>query len=222
MAKRLDAEHFQPKYKALLDHLRTHAHRVRYVGEFATHCDRGAQPKYVKGGTLAIVNSQHILENGLDYENFEHTDASVWDDRNFKEARIIHGDILTYTTGAKVGRSAVYLSADRAVASNHVNLLRLRDENPIYVAGVVNSMIGRWQTRMLVSGSAQVELYPSDIRRFLIPFIGEDEEKAVASAIQGTYTSRRQVNELLARATYALQVAIENSESAAVAFLNGG
>jgi restriction endonuclease S subunit len=57
-------------------------------------------------------------------------------------------------------RTQVYLSSERAFASNHVNLLRIIGENPIYVAFVINSKIGRLRTEKLSAGSAQQELYP--------------------------------------------------------------
>jgi hypothetical protein len=217
---RLDAEHFQPKYKAMLAHIKKLAVRWRIIDEIAELCVRGEQPKYVEDGTLAVVTSQHILENGLDYEGFELTDDKYWGHPDFVTARIQTNDILTYTTGAKVGRTAPYLADYRALASNHVNLLRLKAENPIYVAVVMNSMIGRWQTRMLVTGSAQVELYPQDIRRFVIPFVDETSEKAIIDAVLRAHAARRKAHELLESAKRAVEIAIEESEEKALLFLS--
>jgi len=216
---RLDAEHFQPKYKALLERIQKHAPRCRRVDEFFIHCDRGEQPEYVEDGSLAVVNSRHILENGLDYDGFERTSSKYWNEPNFKSAHIFRNDILTYTTGAKVGRTAAYMSDERALASNHVNLLRVKDENPVYVAAVMNSMIGRWQTQMLVTGSAQVELYPGDIRRFLIPFVDAKTEAAIVAAVELAHTTRRESRSLLDRAKRAVEIAIEKSEVAAITYL---
>ena len=42
----------------------------------------------------------------------------------------------------------------------HVNILRVENANPVYVAFVLNSLIGRMQTKQVVTGSAQAELYP--------------------------------------------------------------
>ncbi len=216
---RLDAEHFQPKYKALLDHVRDHAVRCRVVDEIAEKCDRGEQPKYSEDGTLAVVTSQHILENGLDYEGFERTDETYWEHKDFISAQIQKGDILTYMTGANVGRTAAYLAGDRALASNEVNILCLREENPIYVSVAMNSMIGRWQTRMSVTGSAQVHLYPQDIRRFVIPFVDEGSERAIVDAVMKAYSSRRKAHRLLESAKHSVEIAIEESEERALAFL---
>ena len=42
------------------------------------------------------------------------------------EAHIQQNDLLIYTTGAYIGRTNVYLRDAPAMASNHVNMLRLR------------------------------------------------------------------------------------------------
>ncbi len=216
---RLDAEHFQPKYMAMLERIQKHALHCRHVEEFSAHCDRGQQPEYVEDGTLAVINSRHILECGLDYDNFESTGAQYWNELKFKSARIFRNDILTYTTGANVGRTAAYLNDERALASNHVNLLRVNEVNPIYVATVMNSMIGRWQTQMLVTGSAQAELYPDDILRFLIPFVEKKTEATIIAAVERAHAARQRAHELLAAAQHAVEIAIEDSEAAALAHL---
>ncbi len=217
--KRLDAEYYQPKYKALIRQIGEKANRIRYVEEFAEFCERGVQPKYFDDETLHVVTSQHILENGLDYDNFNHTKAEFWDHNDFKSARIYHGDILTYTTGANVGRTTVFLNDERALASNHVNLLRLKEENSIYVAVVMNSMIGRWQTRMWGTGSAQVELYPGDIKKFAIPFIGSAMVQVIADKIVNAYKARRDARTMLELAKQSVEIAIEKNEEAAFKYL---
>lgn len=218
-AGRLDAEHFQPKYRAMIEITSQHAVRVRRVDEFAIHCDRGAQPIYDVAGELAVVNSRHILEGGLDYDNLERTDITYWNESKFIASRIYQNDILTYTTGAKVGRTVAYFDTRRALASNHVNLLRIEGENPFYVATVINSMIGRLQTRMMVTGSAQVELYPADIRSFTIPFVDKITEKKIEQTVRSTHAARRQAQALLDAAKRAVEIAIEDSEAAAMDYL---
>ena len=218
-AARLDAEHFHPQFQAMLDQATLHAKRCRVVSDFASFCDRGTQPIYFEDGTLAVVNSKHILESGLDYDNFERTAASYWNERDFIDARIERGDILTYTTGANIGRTAVYLSDEGALASNHVNLTRIEDENPVYVAVVLNSMIGRMQTRRACTGSAQVELYPSDIRQFIVPFVAPEIESEIVRCVEESHVAKRRAKALLERAKRAVEVAIEADEAAGFAIL---
>lgn len=216
---RLDAEHFQPKYVAMLDRIKQFAPRWRRVADFADFCDRGAQPIYTENGPLAVVNSRHILENGLDYDNFERTDEAQWDNPNFLLSRLHRGDILTYTTGAKIGRTAAYLSDEKALGSNHVNILRLNEEKTVYVAVVLNSIVGRMQTRCQCTGSAQVEIYPSDIRAYVVPFVSDTVQAQIVTAVEAAHDARRQAKQLLETAKRAVEVAIEDSEASALALL---
>ncbi|RYG93978.1 MAG: hypothetical protein EON58_17255 [Alphaproteobacteria bacterium] len=189
------------------------------MGDFAEHCDRGTQPLYTEDGRLAVVNSRHILENGLDYDNFERTDAAYWNQPDFVDSQIHRGDKLTYTTGAKIGRTAAYLENAPALASNHVNLVWVSEENPIYVSVVLNSMIGRMQTRRACSGSAQVELYPGDIRNFVVPFVSDKTQEAIAKAVTDAHHARARAKNLLETAKRAVEVAIEQSEAAGLVLL---
>jgi restriction endonuclease S subunit len=167
---------------------------------------------------LNVINSRHILARELDYKNFEQTHNDSWDTQ-FK-ARIYRNDILTYTTGANIGRTQVYLSDEKALASNHVNILRIEHENPVYVAFVLNSKIGRLQTEQLSAGSAQQELYPKDIDNFYIPFINKDVQTQIADLVQQSFTLKAESERLLETAKRSVEIAIETDEQTALDYIN--
>ena len=216
-ANRLDAEYFQPKYEELINIISSHAVYVKSISELQRYNARGLQPQYIENGTLDVITSKHILENGLDYDAFEKTDESNWELQ--KKARISQGDILTYTTGANIGRTAYYSRIERALASNHVNILRVDHEYPEYVAFVMNSLIGRSQTERLCAGSAQVELYPKDIEKFIIPFIQGEKQKEIIALLGESHQFKIQSKSLLECAKRAVEIAIEQDEQAALAWL---
>jgi len=167
---------------------------------------------------LNVINSRHILERELDYKNFGQTHSESWNTQ--EKARVYRNDILTYTTGANIGRTQVYLSDEKALASNHVNILRIENENPVYVAFVLNSKIGRLQTEQLSAGSAQQELYPKDIDNFYIPFINKNAQTQIANLVQQSFTLKAESERLLATAKRAVEIAIETDEATALAFIS--
>ncbi|OHB39073.1 MAG: hypothetical protein A2099_05075 [Planctomycetes bacterium GWF2_39_10] len=209
-ANRIDAEYYQPKYNNLLLIIKKKAKYYRQVKEFRSFNARGEQPIYVKEGNLRVINSRHILEQHLDYENSERTHEQNWNLQS--NARVFKYDILTYTTGAYVGRTNIYLENDRTLGSNHVNILRFREENPIYVSVVLNSMIGRLQTKRLVTGSAQVELYPCDIDKFIIPFIDTKKQEHISSLVEESYRAKREAKALLGEAKKKVEEMIEKGK----------
>ncbi|MDU9050601.1 MAG: restriction endonuclease subunit S [Candidatus Electrothrix sp. Rat3] len=216
-AGRLDAEHFQPKYDELIEAITTNSFYSKNISEIQTHNARGLQPKYAVDGELDVITSKHILEHDLNYDGFEKTCESNW--KKQKKARIQKGDILTYTTGANIGRTACYSISKPALASNHVNILRIRNENPEYVAFVMNSLIGRLQTERLSAGSAQAELYPKDIEKYLIPFTEEKIQQEIVALIEKTRSLKAQSKHLLECAKRAVEIAIEQDEQTAMDWL---
>jgi restriction endonuclease S subunit len=216
---RLDAEFYQPKFDELFKHIHENADYVKTVGEMETFNARGLQPVYAEHGTLAIINSRHILEDGLDYDGFERTESACWDTQ--ERAQVCRNDILVYTTGANIGRSQPYLSDEPALASNHVNILRIQGEEPLYVAFVMNTLIGRMQTDRLSAGTAQAELYPKDISQFLIPFVPKKKQQEIIARLIEAREKKAESYRLLEKAKQAVEIAIEQGEEAATAYLEG-
>ena len=212
---RIDAEFYHPKYEYLFSMLQNNAIFTKKIEEIKTHNARGVQPIYVMDGELNVVNSKHILDTSLDYDNFEKTHSSVWGSK--PKAQIHKNDILTYTTGANIGRTSTYLSKERAIASNHVNILRLtQGYNCLYVALVMNSQIGRMQVERLSAGSAQQELYPKDIDKIVIPFIEENLQQEIEKYIVEAYKEKTKGFSLLRLAIDAVGLAVEQSEDVAL------
>ena len=203
---RLDAEYYQSKYDEIEERIKTVPYKT--IAELQTFNARGVQPDYISNGTVSVVNSKHILENGLDYDNFEKTTTDFL--KQNERATIKENDILIYTTGANIGRAQPYLLSELAVASNHVNILRLDGINPLYAAFVLNSKIGRLQTEKMCTGSAQAELYPSDIEKFLIPILPSETQNQIAKLIQTSFALRQESKRLLESAKLAVEREIEN------------
>lgn len=213
---RLDAEYYQKKYDIIEKIIRDQKHKA--IKEIRTENFRGMQPIYVENGDLDVINSKHILEYALDYNAFEKTSNKYWDIQN--RARVFKGDILTYTTGANIGRTQVYQIDKRAIASNHVNIIRLKEENPFYVGFVLNSLVGRMQTEKYSAGSAQAELYPKDLDEFLIPIIDYPTQEKIAALVEESFTLKKQSEQLLETAKRAVEIAIEQNEEAAFTHIN--
>lgn len=203
---RLDAEYYQRKYDELFEKLKDV--KCKTIREIKDINYRGFQPEYVVNGTIDVINSKHILEDGLDYDNFEKTDENSY--RKYDRSHVNYGDILTYTTGANIGRTQVYLSDKKAMASNHVNMLRVKNINPVYVALVLNSFIGRMQTEKYCSGSAQVELYPDDLEKFIIPILSPNLQKEIANLVLKSFDCKKQSKHLLQEAKQMVEAEIEN------------
>lgn len=205
---RADAQHFQPRFRQLLKHLS--AFRTVRVRNIRTWNRRGVQPVYIPYGQVDVVNSQHLGPKHIDYEGLEKTNRSAFG--SAPEAHIEYGDLLIYTTGAYIGRTNAYMSSAPAMASNHVNILRLTaDIDPAYMALVFQSVIGQLQTQQHARGSAQAELYPSDIDRFVVPLLDPEKQKEIGDLVRSSLQKQQESRRLLEEAKTRVEQLIEEA-----------
>lgn len=208
LTHRTDAQHYQPRFARLLEHLAQFStKRVREVRRFNR---RGIQPVYVDDGTYAVVNSQHLGPKHINYDGLQKTTENIFN--LSPEAHIQTDDLLIYTTGAYIGRTNVYLDDAPAFASNHVNILRLSpDIDHAYMAMVFQSIIGKFQTQKHARGSAQAELYPSDIDKFVVPMLPPDKQQEIGNLVRGSLAKQRESAQLLELAKFRVEQLIDET-----------
>ena len=162
-SRRADPEYYFPAFRAFKAAL-PNAISLSPLSNHLEFCQRGKQPMYSRTG-LSVVNSKHVQPNRI-----------VMDDNRLARAnpdeslQIRFGDTLLNGTGrGTIGRAAAYLREEPAVADNHVTILRSRSLDPAFLAQYLNSTAGHLQVEMHQRGtSGQLELYPLDIRKFLV------------------------------------------------------
>ncbi len=172
---RLDAEFFEAKYYALIEAIRKTG-KGRLLGGIVAHCERGLQPEYDAEGEVAVVNTKHMGRQFLS-DDFERCSLAAW--MKQKKARLKPYDVLFYSTGAYIGRANCWFGDEKAIGSNHVTIIRPSAEcNPVYLSLFMNSRVGVMQAERLAHGSAQREVYPSDLRAYTVwlPSMKKQEE----------------------------------------------
>ncbi len=211
ISRRSDPQHYQPRFQQLTDHLSSF--RIERVRSIRTYNRRGLQPIYMQNGKVDVINSQHLGPTHIDYEGLQRTSATAY--AAAPEAHIQRDDLLIYTTGAYIGRTNVYLSDAPAMASNHVNILRLRPGiDAAYMAMVFQSVVGQFQTQKFARGSAQAELYPADIDRFVVPLIDCKQQKAIGDLVRESLGKQQESRRLLEQAKARVEQLIEEAARA--------
>lgn len=207
-ARRSDAQHYQPQFIQLFKHL-SHF-KTKRIREIRTYNRRGVQPVYIKNGPINVVNSRHIGPQHIDYDGLQKTSKEAF--YAFPEAHIQKNDLLIYTTGAYIGRTNAYLKDTPALASNHVNILRLTpDIDAAYMALVFQSVIGQFQTQKHARGSAQAELYSVDIDRFIVPLIEPSKQSEIGDLVRSSLKKREESKTLLEQAKNRVEQLIEEA-----------
>lgn len=206
LSRRLDAQHYQAQFTQLLDHIAKFP--TRKVRDIRTCNRRGIQPIYVSDGTYDVINSQHLGPKHINYDGLQKTSPQAF--AASPVAHIRQNDLLIYTTGAYIGRTNVYLSDNPAFASNHVNILRVKpDIDAAYMAMVFQSVVGQFQTQKHSRGSAQAELYPNDIDKFVVPILPFEQQRIIGDLVRESLVKQRESARLLEQAKARVEQLIE-------------
>lgn len=215
-AGRLDAEHYHPRFEALLGLIDATGTGEK-LGNYLIKNKRGKQPDYTNAG-LPVVNSKHVFRNEvrLDSENR----LAVFDENDLL---ISQGDVLMNGTGVgTIGRVAAYLHECQAVPDNHVTILRPKDElDPVYLSVFLNTIAGQLQVEQRLRGSSgQIELYPNDIAEFRVWLAPKALQQSIREQVEQSFAQKQRAAQLLDAAKRAVEIAIEDSEAAALAYLD--
>ncbi|MDT8758672.1 restriction endonuclease subunit S [Sphingomonas psychrotolerans] len=212
-AGRFDAAYFAPKHDEVLARLKATGQAIKIGDDPDALVARGGQPLYVDDG-VPVINSRHVRVNRvmLDHAN-----------RRAQPGRLTirNGDVLINGTGVgTIGRAAPFLSDQPAIPDNHVTVVRVQHVDPLFLSVFLNSPIGQLQVERMISGSSgQIELYPDDIRNLTIWLAPDAVQKRIRADVQGAFDAQAHSTRLLAAARRAVEIAIEESEEAALAFI---
>jgi type I restriction enzyme M protein len=224
-AGRIDAEHFRPKFAALVEKMKLHGKVVR-LGDYLDFCERGRQPNYADDG-LPVVNSRHVRGGVVELNSqnrFANEDPAQLKLNEEKRTTIKQGDVLMNGTGVgTLGRCAVYLYENKALPDNHITILRPMmdaDLDPVFLGAQLNSVVGQMQVEQYFKGSSgQIELYPTDIKQFRIWLAPQEIQLRIRDHIEAGHRASEQAQAMLDWAKRAVEIAIEDSEAAALQHL---
>lgn len=208
---RLDAEFHRPKHDALKAEVAS-----RFTLEvLAGSVSKGFTVPYYEDGTLPIIRSGDL--GSLDDESrFLRTRP----DEDIFELEV--GDVLISSIGfGSIGKVQVFDRAGRYGTVSEVTVVRQKRFNPYYLTAFLRSLAGQMQIERFITGATgQLHLYGRDVSKFWVPVIPggaqlEFEQLAIAAR-----QARLASCVLFEAAKRAVEIAIENSDAAALTLLS--
>ncbi|MBQ5969526.1 MAG: restriction endonuclease subunit S [Clostridia bacterium] len=217
---RLDAEYYQPKYDSL----------------FKTIEHFGCKPL---GGSSGIVTIKKSIEPGSDaYQNEGIPFVRVSDVSKFEvsepelflsddvienvESLFPKKDTILFSKDGSVGIAYKVEEDMRLITSGALLHLTVRDTDvvlPDYLTLVLNSPIVQLQAERDANGAIIQHWKPSEIEKVVIPILDMSIQREISEKIQGSFALRRKSKELLEYAKQAVEMAIEQGEDSALAWL---
>lgn len=175
-------------------------------------------------GEVPFLGAEHVKDFRIDYE----PDRLITAEQHTGElarTRLQNGDLLITIKG-RVGNTAIVEGLEQEVNINQdIARLRLTDALPHwYVAAFLNSRFGKLMIEKFSTGQINPFLGLANVRLLPIPVFDVEVMNHIAYSthqlINDAYSSQAQAKLLLERAKRAVEIAIEESEAAALTYLD--
>ena len=222
-ASRLDAEHFHPKFAAAFEYMHASDLKITPLERLIEPIRNGVDLReFVENGT-AYIRVGDIKGGRIELERCKRVSATK---ETVKQSIYLQeGDVL-FTRKGSFGNAAVVGHNDRnAIISTEIMLLRLhksirRQINPDYLAAFFNSSMGKLQAEKWAHGVAFYSVTQKDLYKFEIPLVDSGVQEQIADILGDANRLRDESRRILEAAKRTVEIAIENGEADAMAFLN--
>ncbi len=219
-AGRLDAEHFQPKYRSLISHLKDRPDGCVRLGDLCPNPVNGVEVREYedKGVPYLRVGDIHNFTVDENSVKFIAVDAAA---REIEKVRLRVGDVLVSRSGSLAVIGVVKADWLHAVISSHLIRVRIEDAefDPYYVATFLSSLPGKMQIEQQSNGGVQPEINQPALKSIVIPKLDKELQQKIRSSIKFGDATTEKAKRLLEAAKRAVEIAIEENEDAALAFL---
>ena len=175
-------------------------------------------------GEVKFLTAEHIHDFKINYATNKRV-LLHHHQNELARTHLLRGDILLTIKG-RVGNAAVVENINELVNINQdVAILRLMPEvNPYYVAGFINSSMGKLLVEKISTGQINPFLGLGNLRKLSIPIFAAQRMDEIGHAIKykidDAYKAQRQSQQLLEIAKIGVERAIETDEATATTWMN--
>lgn len=217
---RLDAEYYQPKFDALFDALKKFSNKRLGGNNGIVSIKKSIEP-----GSDAYKNEGIPFIRVSDVSKHEITSPEIYLSHDVVEnvaALFPKKDTILFSKDGSVG-IAYKLERDEDIITSgallHLTVKNTSEVLPDYLTLVLNSPVVQMQAERDSNGAIIQHWKPSEIENVIIPVLGMDKQRELAEMVQKSFALRRQSKQLLEYAKQAVEIAIEQGEDAALAWL---
>jgi hypothetical protein len=223
---RLDSEFYQPKYFQMLERIqKLKPKAIVPLEELLVSLTNGQTPLHhdLSLGEVSFLTAEHVQDFRINFDSskrvlLEHHQTIL------SRTRVEVGDLLITIKG-RVGNVAVVEHVPFETNINQdVGLMRLEpDIHPYYLAGYLNSLPGKLLVEQISTGQINPFLGLGNLKTIPIPIFETEQMNAWGEEIKRTIkegeSQRKRSEHLLETAKRAVEMAIEQDEQTALAWL---
>jgi len=217
---RLDAEYYQPKYDFLFEALRK-VHCKPLGGESGlVHIKKSIEP-----GSEAYQEDGIPFVRVSDVSKYEITPPEIYLSHEVvenAESLFPKKDTILFSKDGSVGIAYKLECDEEIITSGALLHLTVKDASeilPDYLTLVLNSPVVQMQAERDSNGAIIQHWKPSEIENVIVPVLDLDKQVELSEMVQQSIALRHQSKQLLEYAKRAVEMAIEQGEDAALAWL---
>ena len=170
---RMEPAFWDPRYTVVLEKLWDSGFPIKQLGEYVLHIAYGSTKRAIfqSSGTM-YIKAVDIQPTGIIYPGLKYIEEGGPVDT--QRSRLEANDLMVVRSGkGSIGKVAIWHEdIGKANASQHVDLVRVREINPFWVTAFLKSRYGQIQIERLETGvSRMTHLTYDDIRRFLVAVV---------------------------------------------------
>lgn len=214
---RLDAEYYQPKYDYYHSKIAEYSNGYFRIGDIANYVFTGEYSDEY----LPKDSGRKFYIRGTNMKNGRiSTDENYYVDPSKHQKFVSAGDIVTTRVGTVGLFAEIDDSLDGAICSDNVICFRLPDYcRPDVYTLLLNSKPIHELIDRLARGSVQQRLNQETLRDVVLPILPPELQKNLSETIQISFSIQMRANSLLDYAKQAVEMAIEQGEDVALAWL---
>ena len=211
-AERIDADYFQPKYDEIVDAIKDYAGGWDTLGNLARVKDTNFNPdaeteyKYIE---LANIGSSGeitgcMVEQGEDLPTRARRKVSAED------------VIISSIEGSLDSIALITDEYDNALCSTGFHVVQSDALNSKVLLVLLKSIVGQLQLKKGCSGTILTAINKAEFDRIAVPKIKKEKQAEIEQKVHESFYLRKRAKDLLAHATRAVEIAIEQDEQAAM------
>lgn len=217
---RLDSEYYKPKFDILFDTLSKFSSKPLGGDNGITNIKKSIEP-----GSDSYKDEGIPFVRVSDVSKYEITSPEIYLSHDVVEnvaALFPKKDTILFSKDGSVG-IAYKLERDEDIITSgallHLTVKNTSEVLPDYLTLVLNSPVVQMQAERDSNGAIIQHWKPSEIENVIIPVLGMDKQRELAEMVQKSFALRRQSKQLLEYAKQTVEMAIEQGEDAALAWL---
>ena len=222
---RLDAEYYQPKYEQVVSHICDNQHeRLGNLVSIRKSIEPGSSAYADDSDGLPFLRVADYNKFGLSKPQALLNAAYCLQNKDELNSLKPKKNTILYSKDGSVGEAFCLTDDAEFVTSGailHLSILEHKKILPDYLTLVLNSQLVKMQAERDAGGSIILHWRINEIENALIPLASFPMQQKIAREVNACFEYKRESERILNSTKYAFEIAIEDSEAAALTYLNG-